>query len=195
MFDLLRDIGAAWHTIEFVSMWSGLSMGALAGLGALFYFFPLLRKIVIYQAVIVIVAWSCLMHGHIRGAADEDDRLKTISEQEDKRAAGYATANDKARAAEIEAKAKAQHETDLGEIASMGGNSCSFDPGIDELQPLAATGSRPVNSNAKPAAGTKKSSKASAGAAARQGMRLPMVFGRWLQGKEHGGNASPDGQR
>ncbi len=192
MYDAIR---ASLPTAEFVALWSGLSIGTIAGLGALFYFVPLARKLAVQVAIIVIVAWSCLMHGHIRGVADEDSKLQTLSDSDDKSAAKQAAKDEKARADAIEAKAKDQHATDLAEISRLGAG-CSFDPGVDGVQPSggdAPTGAA-VNHKPKPAAVAKAALKSGAGAATRQGLRFPVVWPSWLQGKKPGGDASADGK-
>ena len=70
MFEGLQDIAAAWRTIAHLSEWTGLSVGALAGLAALAYFVPLARRIAIAAGLSVAIAWAALMHGDAVGRAD-----------------------------------------------------------------------------------------------------------------------------
>lgn len=195
---IFSTIHAAWSTVEFVALWSGLSIGTIVGLAALFYFVPLARKLAVQCAIVVVIAWACLMHGHIAGRADEESALKILSANDDKNAALQAAADDKARADTIEQKAKEQHETDLAEIARLeaSGNDCSFDPDAGGVQPSGGNASSTpvVGDKAKPAASTKAARKGSTAAAARQKLHLPVVWPSWLQGKGHNGDASPHGQ-
>jgi len=70
MYDGLRNILAAWREILHISAWTGLSLGALAGLAALFYFVPLARKLAVAGAITVLVGWFGLIHGDAVGRAD-----------------------------------------------------------------------------------------------------------------------------
>jgi len=198
MSSIIETVHAAWSTVEFVALWSGLSIGTILGLAALFYFVPFARKLAVQCGILVIVAWSCLMHGHIAGRADEAAALQVISDTDDKNAAAQAANDDKVRADAIEKKAREQHESDLAEIARLeaAGAGCNFDPDAGSLQP---SGGNPpttgaVGNKAKPAPGTKPPRKTAAAPAARQGLHLPMVWHRWLQGKGHDGNAATDRQ-
>jgi hypothetical protein len=70
MFEALQTAGAAWRTIAHISEWSGLSIGALAVAGVVFFYVPLARKFMIAAAVTIVVGWLCLIHGDRVGRAD-----------------------------------------------------------------------------------------------------------------------------
>jgi PUCC protein len=53
MFEGLQAIVAAWRAVAHISEWIGLSVGALAGLGALVYFDPPARKAAIGGGIAV----------------------------------------------------------------------------------------------------------------------------------------------
>lgn len=76
MFEGLQDIVAAWRTIVHISEWSGLSIGALAAGAALFVYVPVMRRLVIRGAVLVLVGWVCLIHGDRVGRADVEAQWK-----------------------------------------------------------------------------------------------------------------------
>lgn len=191
---MFETIKASWQTVEFVALWSSLSLGTVVGLASLFYFVAPARKLAIQIIILVIVAWSCLMHGHIAGRADEQAALKIISDDNDKAAATNAAADDKTLSDQIAAKAKVQHEQDLGEIASLGAG-CAFDPGADGVQPpTASVGAGAVNGKPKPAVVAKAPVKSAGGAATGQGLHFPLVWPRWLQGKKSGGDAPANSQ-
>ena len=70
MFEAVTAAVAAWREVLHVSEWTGLSIGALAGLGALIWFVPLARRLAIAGIVLVLVAWASLVHGDAVGRAD-----------------------------------------------------------------------------------------------------------------------------
>src|SRR5262249_27315098 len=119
MFEALQAAGAAWRTITHISEWTGLSLGALAACGAVLYFEPAARQVAIGGAVAVGIGWTCLVHGHAVGVADRDAQLKILSDQGDARAAASAKADESALVADIQQKAKKQHDEDLAEIARL----------------------------------------------------------------------------
>lgn len=89
MFEGIRGALAAWREVLHISEWSGLSIGALAGLGALFYFVPLARKLAVVIAINVLIAWACLIHGDQVGRADlqkqwDEARVEAAKEQADR---------------------------------------------------------------------------------------------------------------
>lgn len=194
--NVLETIYSVWHSVVFVSEWTGLSVGALAGLAALFYFVPLARKLAIQGAILVVVAWACLMHGHLVGVSDEAAKLQILSTLDDNRDATEAAADDKARAADIESKASKQHEQDLAEIERLktAGDGCAFDPGPDGVQPSAGILAKPVSNKAKPTSLAKPTHKSTTGPKAGQGLQLPVGWPSWLQGKGHSSNAPSDGK-
>lgn len=65
-----NSIWTAWRDAAAVVAWSGLSLGALAGCGALIYFVPLARKVAIAGAVAVVIAYVSTIHGNKVGLAD-----------------------------------------------------------------------------------------------------------------------------
>ncbi|NEU94829.1 hypothetical protein [Bradyrhizobium uaiense] len=200
MFSALEAIGAAWRTVAHISAWSGLSLGALAACGALFYFDPLARRVAIAGAGVVLVGWVCLIHGHSVGAADERARLQTLSDHADARAATAASADEKALVSAIESKAKDQHDADLAEIARLkaAGASCAFDPDGDasglRAQPGDA-GASTAGGKAKSAGNAAPPDKGTPGAASGRRVLFPLVPRSWLPGKGHHGDAAADGQR
>lgn len=70
MFEILKDVAAAWRTIVHVSEWSGLSIGLLIALAAILYLLPGLRKVVLIGAAGVVFGWLCVIHGDRVGRAD-----------------------------------------------------------------------------------------------------------------------------
>lgn len=84
MFEGISTAVAAWREILHISEWTGLSLGALAGLGALFYFVPLARKLAVAAAITVVVGWGGLIHGEATGRADlqkQWDQAKATAEK------------------------------------------------------------------------------------------------------------------
>lgn len=70
MFERLHEVASAWREILHVSEWTGLSVGALAGLAALFYFVPIARKLAVLLAINVLIAYICLLAGNAVGTGD-----------------------------------------------------------------------------------------------------------------------------
>jgi len=200
MFEGLQAIGAAAGAIAHVAEWSGLSVGALAACGAVIYFVPFARKFAIAAAAAVLIAWACLTHGHSVGVADEDAKLKTISDQADARAADRARTDETALVSAIEAKAKAQHDQDAAEInhlRSLGVAAvCAFNPddpgGV--FGAAQKDGAGTVNGDANLAAGAKAPHEGAPGASSGRHVPLSVVWRGWLQGKGHQGDAPPHGQ-
>lgn len=102
MFEGIREGLSAWREIVHVSEWTGLSLGALAGLGALIYFVPLARKLAIAAAITVLVGWACLIHGDATGRADVE------AQWADARKAAIAAEADRDAMAELKLEAKYQ---------------------------------------------------------------------------------------
>lgn len=108
MFELVSNAFGAWREILHVSEWTGLSVGALAGLGALFYFVPLARKLAIAAAVTVLVGWGGMIHGDAVGRAD-------LQKQWDA-AKAAATAAQNARDAEVEKELEQKYQPKLADL-------------------------------------------------------------------------------
>jgi hypothetical protein len=66
MFHLI----GVWHQVAAVSAWTGLSLGALAGLAALAYFVPFVRRLAIAAAITVVCSYIAMIHGNVTGLAD-----------------------------------------------------------------------------------------------------------------------------
>jgi hypothetical protein len=67
----LEAAAGAWREILHLSEWSGLSLGALAGLAALFYFAPVGRGLLLAAGVTVAVGWGAGTMMYAQGAADK----------------------------------------------------------------------------------------------------------------------------
>lgn len=70
---MLEGIGLAfqaWREVLHVSEWTGLSVGVLAGLGALAWFVPPARTLAIGAGVAVALGYGGLMYGNHTGRAD-----------------------------------------------------------------------------------------------------------------------------
>ena len=61
---------AAWRTLAHLSAWSGLSIGALVGLGLLAWYVAPVRRLAITGALVVVALWIGLLHGDAVGRAD-----------------------------------------------------------------------------------------------------------------------------
>jgi hypothetical protein len=68
----MSDIVDLLHQVETLAAWTGLSLGALAGLAALGWFVAAARPLAIAAAVTVAAGYGGLLYGnHVRGAADQ----------------------------------------------------------------------------------------------------------------------------
>ncbi|MGY4295357.1 hypothetical protein ACVWXN_003452 [Bradyrhizobium sp. i1.4.4] len=70
MFEALEQAAAAWRTIAHVSEWTGLSVGALAVIGAFVAYNPRLLKPAIAAAVAVGIAYAGTLYGAGVGRAE-----------------------------------------------------------------------------------------------------------------------------
>lgn len=70
MFEALGMIAGAWREVLHVSEWTGLTVGALAGLGALAWFYPPLRTLAISVAVNAVCVYAGVIYGNHIGRAD-----------------------------------------------------------------------------------------------------------------------------
>lgn len=89
MFEILKDVAAAWRTIVHVSEWSGLSIGLLVVIVVLVYCVPSLRKAALIGAGVVFLGWLCVIHGDRVGRADveaqwADARKAAIAADQDR---------------------------------------------------------------------------------------------------------------
>lgn len=200
MFEAFDAIATAWRTVLHLSEWSGLSVGAVIGLGLLVYLDPAARNLALAAGLAVAIGFSCVVYGDSTGRADVQaqwDAEKAEAAEKAAAAARTAVNDDTARAGAIEAKAKEQHEKDLAEIARLKqSNACVFDDGdvaarsVRNGKPASAAVPVPV---AKPA-GAKADHEGAADPAPRPGLWLSLVRGFGLQGKGRSGDASPNGQ-
>lgn len=111
MFDALEQMTAAWREIAYISAWTGLSVGALIVCGLLVFYVPLARKAAVVIAVMVVVAFVCLLHGAAVGRADVEARW-----------AGARIAAQKARVARdgaIEQQLEAKYGPQLADITQQ----------------------------------------------------------------------------
>jgi hypothetical protein len=92
------EVFAAYREILHVGEWTGLSVGMLAGLGALAWFFPPARTLAISTGIAVVVGYGCLIYGNHTG---RDDVL-----------AEWTAANARAKAATAAADTDAQSALD-----------------------------------------------------------------------------------
>jgi hypothetical protein len=100
MLDALSVAFQAWREVLHVSEWTGLSVGALAGLAAIAWFFPPARTLAIGAGIAVAVAYGALLYGNHTG---RDDVLAEWTAANAK-AAADAKARDDAAAAAAEQK-------------------------------------------------------------------------------------------
>ena len=104
MLEVLEGIASAWREILHVSEWTGLSLGALLALTALFVYVPGIRSFVIVAAVAVVAAYVGSMLGEAQGLADGRAQVQTRWDAARKKAAGAAVARDGSIEASLEAK-------------------------------------------------------------------------------------------
>jgi hypothetical protein len=131
MYDGLRNILAAWREILHISAWTGLSLGALAGLAALFYFVPLARKLAVAGAITVLVGWFGLIHGDAVGRADVQMQWN------DAKAAALKAQTE--RDDQVEQSLKAKYEPKLAELQQQSdAHKARGDSYEQKLQHLAA---------------------------------------------------------
>jgi hypothetical protein len=100
---MLETIGAglaAWRQLLHLSEWTGLSLGALAGLGALAWYVAPMRKLAIVGGLAVAAGWAGLVHGDAVGRAD----LQKQWDAAKLAAAAAARQRDAAAAQDLEAK-------------------------------------------------------------------------------------------
>ena len=99
---------AAWRAMLHVSEWTGLSLGALAGLAALIWFVPLARQLAIVGMLLVFAAWIGLVHGEATGRADTQKQWDAEREA--------AIAAQQQRDAQIEQDLEAKYQPLLAEL-------------------------------------------------------------------------------
>lgn len=102
---------SAWREVLHVSEWTGLSIGALAGLAALFIYVPFARRLAIEGAIVVAVGWFCLVHGDKVGRADVEVQWA------DARAAAIAAEQE--RDAMVEQNLEQTYQPKLAELARL----------------------------------------------------------------------------
>lgn len=100
MFEFIGVIFRAWREIADVAAFTGLSVGALVGLGFLAYLDPTLRKAAIRLGILVILGYGILMYGMHTGASNVRAEWKAANIQ----AAKDAKARDSGTDKEIAAK-------------------------------------------------------------------------------------------
>lgn len=128
---MFAAIFASYREILRVSEWTGLSIGLLAGLAALFWFVPLARKIAVLIAINVLIAWFCLMHGDAVGRAD------VSAQWNDARAAALKAQTE--RDDQVEQSLKATYEPKLAELqAQSDAHKARGDSYEQKLQAIAA---------------------------------------------------------
>jgi hypothetical protein len=66
MFEAL----SAWREVVHLSEWTGLSIGALAGLALLAFYLPTLRRGAVKAAAVVVLLLAALTYGNHTGRAD-----------------------------------------------------------------------------------------------------------------------------
>src|SRR5262245_19829035 len=100
MFEIAASVLSAWRTILHVSEWTGLSVGALAGLAFLAWPSPAARTFAIRAALVIAAAYGGTTYGNHVGRADvmaQWEAAKAAAEQARKE-------RDAAIAAELEQK-------------------------------------------------------------------------------------------
>jgi hypothetical protein len=198
MFDGIKAVAAAWREVLHISEWSGLSAGALVGLGFLVYLVPLARQFAGVAALFIVTGWGALIYGDHIGRADLQAQWNAEKAQREKMATDAdrkAAADETARASAIEAKAGDQHAKDLAEIEQLrAAPACVF--GDADLEPgVLRASSRPTAHGAKPAAaGAKAADKGAAAAPSRHGLFVSLVRHLRLQGRGSASHAAPHGQ-
>ncbi|WP_423958714.1 hypothetical protein [Bradyrhizobium sp.] len=188
----------AWREVLHISEWSGLSVGALVGLGFLVYLVPLARQFAAIAAAFIAVGYGALIYGDHTGRADlqaQWNAEKAQLEQKAKQADRSAAADDTARASAIEAKAKEQHAKDVAEIEQLrAAPACVF--GDADLEPggLRVPAAPAAGSTHPAASGPKAADKSPRGPNSQPNLFLSLVRRLGLQGHGSAGNASPHGQ-
>lgn len=117
MFEALEQLGATWRTIAHVSEWTGLSIGALAAIGALVFYDPRLLKPAIGAAVLVGIGFAGVLYGDHIGRADVE------AQWDDARKAAITAADERDQMAEQTLQAR-------------------YGPRLDELQRQAGENKR-----------------------------------------------------
>lgn len=198
MLDALEAIGTFWRETLHIVEWSGLSAGALLGLGALFYFVTPARQFAIAAGIAVLIGWGAVLYGASVGRADVQAQWDAETARAAAAAARAATAaaeEDTSRAGAIEAQARDQHAEDLATIEQLTQHSapaCAFDDG--DVAPGGVPDHKPAGAPAKPAARAKADHQGAAKAASRPGLWLSLVRHLRLQGQGRAGDAAPDRQ-
>jgi hypothetical protein len=104
MFEVLAGIASAWREILHVSEWTGLSVGALAVLAALFVYAPPVRGFVGFAAIAVVAAYIGSVFGESRGLADGRAEVQVRWDAARRKAAAAAIARDTSIENSLEAK-------------------------------------------------------------------------------------------
>lgn len=76
MLELLSGVADVWRQVRFVSEATGLSTGALIGLGALAWFVPQVRALALAGAITVTAGYGGLLYGHHAGRADYKAKIE-----------------------------------------------------------------------------------------------------------------------
>lgn len=104
MFEALSGIASAWREIVHVGELTGLSVGMVAGLAALAYFDPTLRKFAIRTAIVLILGYWAMLYAYHMGSADKQAEWKAANAAEAQREASRDKKAPQAADAETELK-------------------------------------------------------------------------------------------
>jgi hypothetical protein len=134
------------HEVLTISAWTGLSVGALAAIVAVGYFFPSARVAAVRAAILVICVYVAVVHGEATGrriVKAEWDQANVIAEQQrqerDAGIAAAATADADARSAALEVSNNdlSQKVADYEKSLSSGGACRLTDADRDRLRIIA----------------------------------------------------------
>jgi len=139
MFEI-HALAQAWREILRVSEWTGLSLGALAGLAAVFYFDPALRKLAVRGAIAIAVAYVLALYAYHVGGADKQAEWTAANI----RVAAEAAGRDLTIGKELEAKyattpaqdnqANSNEAKILGDISASSAGPCQLGAGALRLR-------------------------------------------------------------
>jgi hypothetical protein len=96
MFDGISAALSAWREVLHVSEWTGLSVGALAGLAFAVYLDPALLRIAIKAAIVIAIGYAGVLYGNHVGRADVE------AQWADARKAAIAATADRDQMTELE---------------------------------------------------------------------------------------------
>lgn len=71
IFGVFHAVKGVLPEVEYVSAWTGLSLGVLAALGVLAWFDPLLRSWAIRSAIFAAIAYAAILYGYRSGVYDK----------------------------------------------------------------------------------------------------------------------------